>query len=118
MDFKHFCCDNYCYNAFVTKVYDGDTITCNIALGFGIIMNKQKIRLFGVNTPEVRGESRSEGLKVRDYVRNLILNKNIKLYTLKDKSGKYGRLLGIIYINDLCLNSNLLEKDYAVKFMI
>ena len=118
MDFKHFCCDNYCYNATVSKVYDGDTITCDIDLGFGIVMNKQKIRLFGINTPEVRGESRPEGLKVRDYVRDLILHKNIKLYTLKDKSGKYGRLLGIVYIGGLCVNSDLLEKDYAARFMI
>ena len=44
----------YEYKATVTKVYDGDTITVDFDLGFGIILKKQTIRLFGINTPEVR----------------------------------------------------------------
>ena len=48
--------DTYIYNAFVTSVYDGDTITCNIDCGFGVILQKQKIRLYGLNTPEMRGD--------------------------------------------------------------
>ena len=53
----------YEYKGYVTKVYDGDTITVDIDLGFDILFKNQKIRLSRINTPEVRGEEREEGLK-------------------------------------------------------
>lgn len=108
----------YKYRAKVISVYDGDTITCDIDCGFGVILHKQKIRLYGINTPEVRGSSKEEGIKVRDLVREKILDKDIVLETIKDKKGKYGRWLGIIHIGELNLNDWLLENNYAKKFMI
>ena len=55
----------YEYNAIVTKVYDGDTITVDIDLGLGVWLKKQTIRLYGINTPELRGDEREEGLESR-----------------------------------------------------
>ena len=113
----------YVYNAHVTKVYDGDTITVDIDLGFGIIFRKQILRLYGINTPEVRGAEREEGLKSRDWLRERILDKDIIIKTYRDKKGKYGRWLGQIWdkeddlmafsINDELVNEGLAEfKDY------
>ena len=51
----------YIYKAEVVSVYDGDTITVDIDLGFNVVLRKQKIRLGGINTPEIRGEEREEG---------------------------------------------------------
>ncbi len=108
----------YYYAANVTSVYDGDTITVDLDLGLGIWRNGQTIRLWKVDTPEVRGPERAEGLRVRDRVRELILGKTILLRTILDKrgldrTGKYGRLLGevlvpnprgaLINVNDLLL---------------
>lgn len=59
----------YEYRAFVRKVYDGDTVTVDIDLGFDVVLQKQKIRLLRINAPEVRGEQRQEGLKSRDALR-------------------------------------------------
>jgi len=88
--------------------YDGDTVTVDIKLGFDVVLSKQKIRLFGVNTPEMRGEDKENGKRVRDYVRSKILNKHIKMNSLKDKTGKYGRFLGILHYTEddktICLN--------------
>jgi micrococcal nuclease len=117
----------YIYKAYVTDVYDGDTITCIIDCGFNIGMQKTKIRLYGINTPELRGEDRTLGLFVRDELRKKILNKHIFLKTIKDKKGKYGRYLGNIYIENeldtdeedekyLCINDWLLENNYAVIY--
>lgn len=108
----------YEYRAFVRKVYDGDTITCDIDLGFNMIMRNQKLRLVGINTPEVRGESRPEGLKVRDIVRSRISNKWVVVKTTKDKKGKYGRWLGEIYESDTeeSLNQWLLNEGHAVEY--
>lgn len=87
----------YQYLADVIKVYDGDTITVDIDLGFGVMLKKQKIRLLGINTPEIRGEERPEGLISRDRLSELILNKRILIITKKDSTGKYGRWLADIY---------------------
>jgi len=108
----------YQYKAFVTKVYDGDTITVEVDLGFKTSVKGEKIRLIRINTPEVRGASREEGLKSRDYLRSLILGKEIILETVKDKKGKYGRYLGEIYfeIEDgewLNINNHLVDKGLA-----
>lgn len=92
--------DLYNYKAHVTGVYDGDSITADIDLGFYMCMRNQKIRLYGINTPEIRGEEREQGLIARDRVRELILDKDIILTSYKDKSGKYGRWLGTILIMD------------------
>ena len=45
---------DYVYKAYVRSVYDGDTITVDIDVGFGITLTSQKIRLRGIDTPEVR----------------------------------------------------------------
>lgn len=113
MDWNSYINKKYCYNAFVTKCYDGDTITCNIDVGFGITLKKQKIRLFGINTEEVRGENKEIGYIARDFLRNKILNKDILLFTIKDKKGKYGRMLGIIYYNNENINELMVKEDLA-----
>lgn len=107
----------YSYSALVTSVYDADTITCDIDLGFGVILKKQKIRLFGIDAPEMRGDEREEGIKSRNFLRSLILDKDILLKTMKDKRCKYGRWIGLIYQSDNSgkpINYLLIEKGYAI----
>tara|TARA_Y100000592_G_C5257203_1_gene215560 strand:+ start:158 stop:487 length:330 start_codon:yes stop_codon:yes gene_type:complete len=108
----------YEYRAFVRKVYDGDTITVDIDLGFDVILKNQKIRLSKINTPEVRGKSREEGIKVRNLVRERISNKWVVIKTTKDKKGKYGRWLGTVYEQGIeeSLNDWLLNEGHAVKY--
>ena len=113
MDWHSYINQKYCYDAFVTKCYDGDTITCDIDVGFGITLKKQKIRLFGINTPEVRGDDKELGYIARDFIRNKILHQNILLYTIKDKTGKYGRMLGIIYHKDININELMVGENMA-----
>lgn len=107
----------YYYNAFVKKVYDGDTITVDIDLGFNTILKNQKIRLYGINAPEVRGDSRKEGLETRDWLRTRILHKNIILRSRKHKKGKYGRWLGTVFtsLNMSSINEELVAKGLAIK---
>ena len=109
----------YEYRAFVRKVYDGDTITVDIDLGFDVILKTQKIRLLKINAPEVRGAQREAGLKSRNALRDKIGNKWIKLKTQKDKKGKYGRLLGILYQDTSYTkdyNQILLEEGHATYY--
>ena len=107
----------YHYKAHVVYVYDGDSVTVDIDLGFNTWMRNQKIRFYGIDTPELRGEERQDGLIARDRLRDLIDDKEIIIKSYKDKSGKYGRWLATIFIqnengdytniNDLLLNEGL-----------
>ena len=103
----------YEYRALVVYVYDGDTVTVDIDLGFGVMLKKQKIRLLGLNTPEIRGESREHGLISRDALRQRINGKWITITTHKDRKGKYGRWLGVLHDDDGCINDWLLSENYA-----
>jgi micrococcal nuclease len=108
----------YTYNAYVTEVYDGDTITVDIDLGFGIKITNQKIRLFGINAPELKGKTKAEGIKSRDKLTELVLNKQIKIQTIKDKKEKYGRILGKIWIDETLVNDVLITEGFAVPYML
>ena len=115
--------NKYTYNIEVVSVYDGDTVRVNIDLGFGHIWKGSdgkgvKIRLHGINTPEVRGVERPEGLKSKQYLIDLIEGKSVVLKTIKDKTGKYGRYLGILYVGEgdswKNINETLVSEGYAI----
>lgn len=112
--FNQYLNKHYCYKAKVISCYDGDTVRLDIDLGLSIVFKNQSFRLFGIDTPEVRGETKEEGLKSRDYLRSLITDKELTVYTVKDKKGKYGRFLGLLYLDELCLNEDLVNKGYAI----
>jgi len=110
---------DYTYRAFCHSCYDGDTFTMTIDLGFNVQVT-EKIRLFGVDTPEIRGDERERGLLVRDYVRSAISGKFVTIKTHKDKKGKYGRYLAeLIFENSagvkVDLAEDLLSRDFAEK---
>lgn len=110
----------YEYKATVTSVYDGDTITVDIDLGFNCHMKGMKIRLMKIDAPEVRGDSRIEGLRTRDWLRTRILGREVRLSTYKDKKGKYGRWLALVFLageswsvnNEMVSLGLAVEKDY------
>ena len=106
----------YEYKATVTKVYDGDTITVDFDLGFGIVLKKQTIRLFGINTPEVRGTEKADGIISRDALRQRILGKQVMIKTSRDKKGKYGRWLGEVFVADENINQWLISEGYAKEY--
>jgi len=104
----------YEYKAKVIKVYDGDTITVLADLGFKVTI-KQTIRLYGLNTPEIRGEERPDGLISRDRLRERILDMDVVIKTMKDKKGKYGRYIAEIYLEDENINEWLITEGLAKR---
>lgn len=107
----------YQYKAKIISVYDGDTVTAMVDLGF-FHFQQMKFRLYGIDTPELRGEEREQGLVVRDIVRAMILNKEVTINSYKDKQEKYGRYLANINIGDIDLNLWLVENGYAKEYML
>lgn len=84
----------YHYKAKVVSVYEGDTFTIDIDLGLHTWIRGEKIRLSRINAPELKGKERTKGLASRDFLKNLVLNKEIIIETVKDTKEKYERYLG------------------------
>lgn len=104
---------DYKYHAYVTHVYDGDSITVDIDLGFKVKLSGVKLRLAGIDTPEIRGDEREQGLISKAAVEQRILHKEVIIKTDKDKTGKYGRYIATVYIDGLNLNEWLLNEGLA-----
>ena len=66
----------------------------------------------------MRGDEKEVGLKVRDILREKILNKNIILESIDNKKGKYGRWLCNIHYENINLNQWLIDNNYAKKYII
>lgn len=106
----------YEYSAIVISVYDGDTITVSVDMGFHITQT-MSVRLARINSPEVRGGSSTEGLEARDYLRSILLGKKVTLVTYKDGKEKYGRYLADVYLSEPrvfnCVNDMMVAKGFA-----
>ena len=88
----------YTYKAKLLRIVDGDTVDAEIDLGFGVFM-KQRIRLYGINTPESRTrdlEEKERGLAAKARLTE-ILGKEFVIETILNKRGKFGRILGTLH---------------------
>lgn len=104
----------------VLKVYDGDTITVRIDLGFDV-HRTERIRFALINAPEVRGEQRPDGLISRDWLAGRIQGaidngQDLIIRTQKDKKGKYGRYICELFIDELSVNMQMIAEGYAVAY--
>lgn len=105
------------YKAKILSVYDGDTFTADIDLGFDVWITR-KLRLLGVNAPELKGPERPEGLRVRDVVKPLIEGKDVTIQTVKDDlHDSFGRYLARVWIEGVELGDLLLSENMARPFM-
>ena len=88
----------YEYSCKIVRVVDGDTVDVDIDLGFGVWMHNERVRLHGIDTPESRTrdlEEKKFGLLAKDQVKHFLPEGSIQtLVTVKDKVGKFGRILG------------------------
>ena len=115
-----------CYNFRVTKivkVLDGDTIDVLIDLGFDLY-KKERVRIAGVDTPEKRTRDLEEkvlGIHATDWMKDKLTetikgDEELTIRTeLKGGVGKYGRLLGWLYVGDtdISLNEQMITEGYA-----
>tara|TARA_B100000686_G_scaffold226921_1_gene234235 strand:- start:1709 stop:2164 length:456 start_codon:yes stop_codon:yes gene_type:complete len=118
-----------CYNFRVTeinKVLDGDTIDVTIDLGFDLY-KKERVRIAGVDTPEKRTRNLEEkelGIHATNWLKEkldgaIAGDDELTIRTeLVGGVGKYGRLLGWLYIGDsvLSLNEQMITEGYAWEY--
>ena len=118
-----------CYNFRVTeinRVVDGDTIDVTIDLGFDLY-KKERVRIAGVDTPEKRTrdlEEKALGIDATNWMKQQLeeaINGESELTIrteLKGGMGKYGRLLGWLYVGDadISLNEAMIIAGYAWSY--
>ena len=113
----------------------------DIDLGLSVWLRNEKIRLYGINTPEVFGVKKNSaewelGNKASEFVKRIVHEKDeATIETFKDKKEKYGRYLANIYVridpaeltgladirnhgDSYCLNDILISKGLAEKYMV
>ena len=104
----------------VVKVVDGDTIDVLLDLGFDIMYNS-RVRLFGIDTPESRTSDKIEkkyGMLSKKFLKEaLAKGKKISIKTYKgDETGKFGRILGDVFVDGKSVNSALCKAGHAVEY--
>ena len=117
----------YEYRCTILRVVDGDTVDVDIDLGFGIWMRNQRIRLYGIDTPESRTrdlEEKKYGLLAKRFVEGFLAKGSTALLvTEKDGKGKFGRILGKFQVFDgktdraTFLHEIMIKEHIAVEYL-
>jgi endonuclease YncB( thermonuclease family) len=97
----------------VVKVYDGDTITVAATLGSSVLY-RFRIRLRGIDTPEIKGSSEEEkarAIVARDALSAHIMGQQVYLRNLGNE--KYGRILADVYFNNVHMNQWMMQQGHA-----
>ena len=118
-----------CYNfrvVEINRVVDGDTIDVTIDLGFDLY-KKERVRVAGVDTPEKRTrnlEEKALGIDATNWLKEKLEgavagDDDLVIRTeLVGGVGKYGRLLGWLYVGDgdMSLNEQMIAEGYAWSY--
>lgn len=114
----------YEYRCKVRRVVDGDTVDVDIDLGFGIVYANQRVRLYGIDTPESRTRDLTEKKFGKLASRFLAskLGETCTLRTRLDGKGKFGRILGEFIVYDpetdshMSVNEIMIREHLAVRY--
>jgi len=118
--------DKYIYRGKLERVVDGDTIDALIDVGFDIWV-KKRIRYKGIDAWESRTrdlDEKKKGLAAKERNKKLLEEVSSKPGYFRLKSygvGKYGRVLGEIFIQDenentICVNNQLIAEGHAYTY--
>jgi micrococcal nuclease len=107
---------NYRYRAKAIYVVDGDTIDVIIDLGFNVF-NKHRVRLYGIDTPELKSSDLNERVRANEakalVIDLLTKHPDVEIVTYKDQTDKYGRYLAEVWLPDgTSLANKLIESGY------
>ena len=112
----------YQYKVSVVKVVDGDTLDVDIDLGFGMSYKKQRVRMMGIDTPESRTRDKVEKLFGKASKKHLkkLLESAESISLISHDKGKFGRILGEIYIHnddaEVNVNQKMIDDCHAVPY--
>jgi len=102
----------------ILRVVDGDTVDVLIDLGFGVF-KKERVRLGGIDAPESRTKDLYEkklGLEAKAELERYFYDDKDSSFTIRtEKEGKYGRIIGWIYMGTASdsINKLMVLNGYA-----
>lgn len=111
----------YQYKATIVRVIDGDTVVADVDLGFNTWRRGEHLRVYGINTPEVRHkdlEHKARGIAAKKRVEELLpVGRVVTINTAKDRSGKYGRMLADFFLEEHfeTLSAVLIREGHAER---
>jgi endonuclease YncB( thermonuclease family) len=110
------------YAATIANIVDGDTLDADIDLGFRITV-RQRVRLHGIDAPELHGATAAAGKAAREYLAELLRTQMAwQFQTIKPRD-KYGRWLATIDATDpttgqpTTINRQMIEAGHAVLYL-
>jgi len=103
----------------IVKIIDGDTFDCIMDLGFDVLL-EARVRMMGIDTPESRTrdlEEKKFGLLAKEYLTEKLATEDIIITTQVDnEKGKFGRILGWVWANDVNINEKMIADHMAVAY--
>lgn len=117
--------DRFIYEAALVEVIDGETIDVNVYLGFqrphGKIFHEIRLRLQGIDTPEVRGVEKVAGKVSKEALEELLGWQNLNpekrlLFIETKKTSKYGLYIAVIWMPVKWINNDILDGSYVETF--
>jgi len=109
----------YEYKCKIVRVVDGDTVDVDVDLGWSTFRCGERIRLYGIDTPECRtrdAEEKAAGLLAKAFVEDALHVGGTYTLTTREK-GKFGRYLGVILLEDgTSINAALVKENLAVAY--
>ena len=102
----------------VISIYDGDTLRVNIDSFPDIVGKNIRIRIKGIDAPEIKGKCQTEidlAIMARDYLRNAI-NQSSQIELRNIERGKYFRIVGELYIDGQNISNNLIKRKLAYYY--
>lgn len=110
------------YACKVTRVIDGDTVVCDVDLGFTVHVNVV-FRLTGINAPELVGATHAVGVASKQHLETLLGQGPCVVHSFKAlKTDKYGRWLGTFYVTRpdgsvFNVSDQMVADGFAVVYM-
>ena len=105
---------DYTYDAVVRAVHDGDTITVDCDLGFNQWVHGMKLRLYGINSPELNTPA---GKTAQAFLaQQLPAGAKVEIRTVIDKQEKYGRILATVLKGGVDLNALMCASGNAKPY--
>lgn len=108
------------YSIILNRVIDGDSLDIDIQLGFGVVLQNKRVRIYGVDTPELRTsdvEEKKYGLMSKEFVVRWCSGKELFLVVGKDYLDKFGRVLGSIEdSNGNSLADDIISSNNGVSY--
>jgi len=102
----------------LTRVYDGDTFYCNLKNTASVFGKKIGIRVYGIDTPEIRTRNKAEkkkGYEAKRFAAKLL--KSAKLIELRSvRRGKYFRIVAVVFIDGKNFAEIMIKKGFAVRY--